>query len=253
MTARREFDPRSIEAVDIAHGRVETNYSRVLTRLLAAHALAEKLTAEGYERAAGFIDNEALIATIHKNLAEERKHARLIYAALEELGISEPRADRSMVVALKAPSFAAPRRFADLVADPLDLLMASLSLDVTGRIMIGVNYRDSSYAPHARAADVILAEEEEHELFATGELRDALDRFSADRVNDALREWLPLAVNFFGPPGSGFTYDCLRYGLKSRDNEELAELYWSLLGRRVEQAGLEMPILSKNYPHVLAG
>ena len=50
--------------------------------------------------------------------------------------------------------------------------MASLSLDMTGLLMIGVNYRDSSYAPHARAADRILDDEAEHEMFAVGELAE---------------------------------------------------------------------------------
>jgi 1,2-phenylacetyl-CoA epoxidase catalytic subunit len=252
MATRRDFPPRSLEAADLAQGRVEPNYVKVLTRLMAAHAIAEKLTAQGYERAAAFIAEPALHAVVDKNLAEERKHAQLVYAALEELGVTEVRADRSMITALKAPSFVAPRRFAENAANALDLVMASVSLDMTGLIMIGVNYRDSSYAPHARAAEIILAEEEEHELFAAGELRDAVERLGADPVNQALREWLPRAVNFFGPPGSGFTYDCIRYGLKSRDNGELAELYLSLLERRVNQAGLEMPALSVDYPHSLA-
>jgi len=249
MAVRREYPPRSIEASDVLAGRVEPNYFKTLTRLMAAHALAEKLTAQGYERAAGFITDGATLATVRKNLAEEHKHAHLVYAALAELGLAEARADRSMVTALKAPSFAAPRRFAAQAAEPLDLVMARVSLDMTGLIMIGVNYRESSYAPHARAADIILAEEEDHELFAAGELRDAVEQFGAERVNAALRSWLPSAVNFFGPPGSGFTFDCLSYGLKSRDNAELAELYLSLLQRRVEQAGLEMPELSSEYPH----
>lgn len=252
MAVRREFAPRSIEAADIAQGRVELNYFKAVTRLMAAHALAEKLTAQGYERAAHFISDPTVLPVVQKNLLEEQKHARLVYAALEQLGIPETRADRSMVVVLKAPSFTAPRRFAEQAAEPLDLVMASVSLDITGLIMIGVNYKDSSYAPHARAADIILAEEEEHELFAAGEVRDAVDRFGAKAVNDALCEWLPSAVNFFGPPGSGFTFDCLRYGLKSRDNAELAELYLSLLQRRVEQAGLAMPVLSSDYPYTLA-
>jgi 1,2-phenylacetyl-CoA epoxidase catalytic subunit len=252
VPVKRAFAPGSLEAADVLGGRVEPNYQKVLSRLLAAHALAEKLTAEGYERAHGFIEQPALRATIAKNLAEERKHARLIYAALAELGTSEARADRSMITALKAPSFAAPRRFAEHAADELDLAMASISLDMTGLIIIGVNYKDSSYAPHARAAEIILAEEAEHELFAAGELRDAADRFGVDRVNAALREWLPCALNFFGPPGSGFTYDCMRFGLKSRDNGDLAELYLSLLERRVTQAGLEMPELTPTYPHELA-
>jgi 1,2-phenylacetyl-CoA epoxidase catalytic subunit len=252
MPAKRQFAPGSIEAADVIRGRVEPNYCKVLTRLLAAHAMAEKLTAAGYARALDAVVSPALRPIIEKNLAEERKHARLVYDALAELGVSEAHADRSLITAIKSPSFAAPRHFAEHPGDELGLLMASLSLDVTGRVMIGVNYRDSSYAPHARAAEVILAEEEDHEMFASNELRDAADRFGAEAVNAGLREWLPRAVNFFGPPGSGFTYDCIRYGLKSGDNGELAELYLSLLERRVTQAALKMPALTPNYPHSLA-
>jgi 1,2-phenylacetyl-CoA epoxidase catalytic subunit len=118
--------------------------------------------------------------------------------------------------------------------------------------MIGVNYRVSSYAPHRRAAEIILAEEEDHESFASAQLREAIDRFGVERVNLGLREWLPRAVNFFGPPGSGFTFDCIRYGLKACDNGELAEMYLTMLERRVDQAGLSMPRLSSIYPHTLA-
>lgn len=252
MAVKREFPPGSIAAADVNQRRVEPNYYRVLTRLLAAHALAEKLTAQGYARAHETISDPALRETVEKNLAEEHKHAQLIYGALAELGIDETHADRSIIMALKAPSFAAPRRFAEQTVGELDLVMASVSLDMTGLIMIGVNYKESSYAPHARAAEIILAEEEEHELFAANELRDATERYGEDRVNAALREWLPRAVNFFGPPGSGFTYDCMRYGLKTRDNGELAELYLALLERRLKQTGLEMPTLTSGYPHELA-
>ena len=86
-------------------------------------------------------------------------------------------------------------------------------------------------APEFQSAP--LKEEEEHETFASGELREAADRFGADRVNAALREWIPRAVNFFGPPGSGFTFDCIRYGLKASDNGELAEMYLTMLERRI--------------------
>jgi 1,2-phenylacetyl-CoA epoxidase catalytic subunit len=248
----RQFPPRRLEAADVIGGGVEANFGRVLKRLLAAHAMAEKLTAIGYERALERGIRPELSAIVRKNLAEEQKHARLIYAALGELGVSEVQADRSLISALKAPSFAAPRYFAEHPASEVDLVMATISLDMTGLIMIGVNYKESSYAPHARAADLIVAEEEEHELFASNVLRDAADRFGADAVNMGLREWLPRAVNFFGPPGSGFTFDCIRYGLKARDNRELAELYLTLVERQAGRAGLEMPALTSQYPHALA-
>ena len=96
------------------------------------------------------------------------------------------------------------------------------------------------------------AEEADHEVFASRQLGDAVERFGVDEVNEALRNWIPRAVNFFGPPGTGFTYDCIRYGLKTRDNEELAELYTSMLTRRCDQLGLTMPALTPTYPHTLA-
>ncbi len=252
MPVRREHGPRTIEAGDLAAGRVDPHYTKTLTRLLAAHAMAEKLTAFGYERAVKNIDNPALRPTLEKNLIEERKHARLVYRILAELGVSEQSADRSMIRAVKAPSFAAPLHFAERASGELDLLMASLSLDSTGLIMIGVNYKDSSYAPHARAAEIILDEEADHDAFAAEGLHEAVSRHGKDAVNRGLREWVPRAANFFGPPGSGFTYDCIRLGLKARDNQELAELYLTMLERRLEHLGLAMPRLTAGYPRALA-
>lgn len=252
MPPRREFPARTVEAEDVRLGRVEPHYAKTLVRLLAAHALAEKLTALGYQRALDTVADPALRPVIEKNLGEERRHAAMVYRALREIGVSQEEADRTMMVAVKTPSFAAPLRFAKSAAGELDLLMASLSLDMTGLIMIGVNYRDSSYAPHARAAEKILDDEAEHELFAAGELARCVDRFGAEAVAAALKQWLPAAVNFFGPPGSGFSYDCIRFGLKARDNGELAELYLSMLERRLVHAGLAMPKLTPGYPHALA-
>src|ERR1700683_4351970 len=149
MPLRREFPPRSLNAEALNEGRVDSHYTKVLLRLLAAHAMAEKLTALGYQRALETLDNPELRPIIEKNF-REKKHARLIYDALEQLGVSQQAADRSMVMVLKAPSFDAPSYFASKAEGELDLLMASLSLDTTGLIMIGENYRESSYVPHAR-------------------------------------------------------------------------------------------------------
>lgn len=251
MAASR-YAPVSVETGDIAAGRVEPHYVKTLARLLAAHALAEKFTAIGYRRALESLADEQLRPVLQRNYAEESKHARLIYQLLEPLGFTETAADRSLITSLKGAAFAAPRYFAEHAQGPLDLVMASVSLDMTGYLMIGINYRESSYAPHARAADAILEEESGHEDFAATCLRDAAARFGTDRANAALREWLPRAVNFFGPPGSGFTFDCLRYGLKQRDNGELADLYLTMLERRVLQASLTMPALTVTYPHQLA-
>jgi 1,2-phenylacetyl-CoA epoxidase catalytic subunit len=252
MAIKRHFLPRSFEAADVSRGSPELHYLKVLARLLAAHALAEKLTAAGYERALDHVSDRRLHSTIEKNLAEERKHAAMIYRALAELGISEISADRSMISAMKGPSFEAPRSFAERDCDELDLLMASISLDMTGLLMISENYCESSYAPHSRAAALIVEEEADHDRFAADELRAAVERFGQATVDEALQNWVPRAANFFGPPGTGFTHDCLAYGLKRHDNQDLAELYLEMLGRRLAQAGLKMPRLTATYPRALA-
>lgn len=249
MPIRRRFAPGAVEADDIRLCRVEPRYGNILTRLLAAHALAEKLTALGYERILGTVADSALRHSIEKNAGEERRHARLIYRLLAEIGTSQKQADRMMITAWRSPSFAAARFFAEQAAGELDLVMASISLDMTGLLMIGINYRESSYAPHARAAEAILEEEAEHESFGSSALGVALDRFGEKRLTAALRDWLPRAVNFFGPPGSGFTYDCLTFGLKARDNQDLAQLYLALLERRLGQLGLKLPPLTSVYPY----
>ena len=249
MPLRRQFAPREINAADLRIGRIDPHYEKILLRLLAAHALAEKLTAFGYERALRTCDDASLKETIQKNLIEETRHARLVYRTLAELGVTEKAADRTMLPLMKAPSFEAPRFFAEKANGEMDLLMATLALDMTGLMMIGVNYQDSSYAPHSRAAELIMEEEADHEVFASELLGVGVEKFGRKEVNAALRTWLPRAVNFFGPPGSGFTYDCIRYGLKARDNQEIADLYVTVLERRAAQLGLEMPRLTPGYPH----
>lgn len=252
MPPKRLYRVREISPFDLRSGRVEPHYQRALVRLLSAHAMAEKLTALGYQRALGTVADSSLHPMIGKNFAEERRHARLVYKVLEEIGVAESAADRAMVRMVKSPSFEAPRYFAERAEGETDLLMASLALDSTGLLMIGINYKESSYAPHARVAEIILEEEAEHDEFACTLLGRAVERLGADRVTDALRQWLPRAVNFFGPPGTGFTYDCLRYGLKSRDNQELADLFLTILERRAGQLGIALPALTSDYPHAAA-
>jgi 1,2-phenylacetyl-CoA epoxidase catalytic subunit len=249
MPIRRQYAPRAVNAADLRDGRVDAHYQKILVRLLAAHAMAEKLTAFGYERALASCDDPSLKPTIEKNLKEETTHARLVYRALAELGLSEKSADRLMIPAMKAPSFEAPRFFAEKASGELDLIMASLALDMTGLMMIGENYQPSSYAPHSQAAELIMEDEADHEIFASELLGDAVHKFGKKEVESALRQWLPRAVNFFGPPGSGFTYDCIRYGLKARDNQELAEMYVTVLERRADQLGIKLPQLTPSYPH----
>src|SRR5690349_7173694 len=113
MPAGAQFGPRQIEAADLNRERIEPHYTKVLRRLLGAHALAEKLTAEGYRRAAATITEPEMRRVAEKNLAEELEHAGLVYGLLADIGISEEGADRASLVLRRAPSFEAARCFAE--------------------------------------------------------------------------------------------------------------------------------------------
>ncbi len=248
----RSLEPRAVEAWEIQAGRIDSYYVKVLTRVLAAHAMTQKMAATGYRRTLDTIADPSLRALAERNHARERLHVRAVYRMLEEIGVTERAAERTLLSAWRSPSFEAARFFAEQAQGEVDLLMAGLSLETTGLLVLGINYVDSSYAPHARLAQNELEEKAANDQVFSDLLAEAAARFGPQTVGERLIRWLPMAANFFGPAGSGFTNECLRLGLKRKDNQELAELYLSMVARRCECAGLKMPRLTGAYPRRLA-
>jgi len=115
----------------------------------------------------------------------------------------------------------------------LDLLMASLSLDITGyhdrRELQGVTTRRHAAPPKLCS----MRKPTTNLRLATSCRRRSSLRRPVGPTPRCAED--PARGEFFGPPGTGFTYDCIRYGLKSRDNQELADLYVTMLSRRCEQ------------------
>jgi len=78
MPMRREFPARTIEAEDVRLRRVDPHYTKSLIRLLAAHALAEKLTALGYQPVANTPEEfSRLIATEFEVWADVIRAAKI--------------------------------------------------------------------------------------------------------------------------------------------------------------------------------
>ena len=242
------FAPSRIDSTSLPD---DPAYRDTLTRLLAAHALAEKLTAWGFARALPRIAGYRRQHTVAKNVQEEMEHARLIYDALVQLDVGESAADSLMATAWNSPSFEAPRRFAEADCDLVDMLLAGFCLDTGGLLMIGRNYARSSYRPHAEAAAAILRDERDHDAFASNEFRQAVGELGAAAVQRQVDVWIPLGLNFFGPPRSRFTARCREFGLKSYDNSELADEFRALVARRFDEVGLTMPRVSAAYPFTL--
>jgi 1,2-phenylacetyl-CoA epoxidase catalytic subunit len=248
----RSLAPCAVEAWEVRAGRVDPYYVKVLTRVLAAHAMTRKITAEGYRRMRDTIADPQLRALAEQNHADECRHAQMVYWMLEEIGVNARAAERTLLSAYRAPSFEALRFFTERARGEIDLLMAGLSLETTALLILGINYVDSSYAPHARLAHSVLEQKAAQDRAFTTLLMEGAARFGLQAVVKGLFNWLPMAANSFGPPGSGFTNECLRLGLKRQDNQELAELYLAMIARRCERAGLEIPRLSETYPRKVA-
>jgi 1,2-phenylacetyl-CoA epoxidase catalytic subunit len=248
----RSLKPEAVEAWEIQSGRVDPYYVKVLTRVLAAHAMAQKLSAIGYRRMRDMVTDPALHALAKQSYAREHRNARLVYGMLEEIGVSERAAERTLMSAWRSPSFEAVRFFAEQALGELDLVIAGLSLETSGLLILGINYSESSYAPHARLAKDMLEEKAACDRVFGDLFAQTAERFGLQAANEKLMFWLPMAANFFGPAGSGFTNECLRLGLKRRDNQDLADLYLSMVARRCEGAGLNMPRLTRAYPRRLA-
>jgi 1,2-phenylacetyl-CoA epoxidase catalytic subunit len=247
----RSLEPWSIEASEIRCGRVDPYYVKTLTRVLAAHAMTQKLVVAGYQRMLDTVADPSLRELTEQIHLQERLHAQLVYQLLEEIGVREQSADRTLLRAFRSPSFEAPLFFAERAQGEIDLLMAGLSFETSGLLMLGVNYVESSYAPHARLAQVVLEEKAAHDQLFSDLLAQEAPRLGLELVSERLFCWLPMAVNSFGPAGSGFTNECLRLGLKRKDNQQLADLYLALTRLRCQRVGLRMPQLTAEYPRRL--
>ena len=61
-------------------------------------------------------------------------------------------------------------------------------------------------------------------------------------------KWLPLVLNFLGPPHSKTTALYLELGLKRRDNEELRRDFFVYVQDFVRESGLEIELKANAYP-----
>ena len=76
MPIRRKYAPREVNAADLRVGRVDSHYEKILVRLLAAHAMAEKLTAFGYERALATCNDASAAIRLSKKTSSRRPPTR---------------------------------------------------------------------------------------------------------------------------------------------------------------------------------
>jgi ring-1,2-phenylacetyl-CoA epoxidase subunit PaaA len=222
-----------------------TEYRQTLIRLLADQARAEKRASDHY---AGWVsrapgpDERLCVAHI---AYEETGHWYRIVTVLQELGVSVdaiPRHQTSSWFYTLAPLAAGPLRW-------LDVLLMAFLIDLGAYILVE-DFAQSSYAPWAKAAREILAEEDGHPDFGTRFIARYIDEHGRHVVQRGLGKWWRLSLNMFGPPVTFSTDLYLRLGLKFRTNEERRRLFREACEPRIRALGLEVPALRRTtYPY----
>jgi ring-1,2-phenylacetyl-CoA epoxidase subunit PaaA len=238
----REYPPASVD-VD---SRMTPEYRATLVRLLADQARAELAASTLYSRWVSRVptpEDKQYVALIAR---EETEHWYRVVKLLEELGLSPDQArahqTRSWFYVL----------FSLLLhrVTWLDLLMMAFLIDQAGYVLVE-DFAQSSYAPWARVAREILAEEEGHPEFGMSRLRAMIATKGQTPVQHSLDKWWRVALNLFGPPTTKNTERYIRLGLKYRTNEDRRLSFRQSCEPRIRQLGLAVPRLYReHYPFI---
>jgi len=130
----------------------------------------------------------------------------------------------------------------------LDVAMGAFLVDAAAYVLVE-DFAQSSYAPWARAAKDILADEEDHPDFGSRCLRRQIGQLGSPCVQRALRKWWRVTMNLFGPPITKNTDLYIRLGLKFRTNEERRQEFRRMVEPRIWAEGLSVPTLYRErYP-----
>jgi ring-1,2-phenylacetyl-CoA epoxidase subunit PaaA len=246
MTDTADESPRAQEFLAhlAAGGKVESGdwmpdtYRRLNLRFIEMHANSEMMGAlperEWIPRAPSLRRKRSLAAKVQ----DEVGHAHLIYRVAETLG--KPR------TAMYADLIAGRGKFHNVFHYPTytwgDVACIGFLVDgaaiVTQRALL-----DTSYAPYVRVMKRVVAEESLHYrhgediLLAMASGTDQQFTMLQEAVN---RWWTPI-LHFFGTNVSREDDPAIRWGIKSRTNEESRQEWLSQYVPKLWDVGIELP------------
>jgi ring-1,2-phenylacetyl-CoA epoxidase subunit PaaA len=132
----------------------------------------------------------------------------------------------------------------------VDILMMTFLID-GGAFLIVEDFAQSSYAPWARFAKEVLAEEVNHMDFGNDFVHAQVEKLGPKKVQPALNKWWRVALNMFGPPTTRHTEQYIRLGLKFRSNEDRRRTFVRSAEKQIRDLGLRVPKLYRQqYPFI---
>lgn len=132
----------------------------------------------------------------------------------------------------------------------VDILMMTFLID-RGAFLLVEDFAQSSYAPWARFAKMVLAEEVGHMEFGNDFVRAQVEKLGSKKVQPALNKWWRVALNMFGPPTTRHTEQYIRLGLKFRSNEDRRQAFIGGAEKQIRDLGLRVPKLyRRQFPFI---
>lgn len=246
---RQQDDPEKLAEFEarVARGdKIEATdwmpyeYRKWALRLIQMHANSEIMGAlperEWIPRAPTLRRKLALMAKVQ----DEVGHAQLIYRVAEDLGLKSRETMLEELVTGKARfhnvfSYPAPT-WAD--AGIIAWLVDGAAIVTQGALL------DTSYAPYARILKRICAEEVFHLKHGEDIVLTLMSgtREQQRMCQEALNRWWRPLLHFFGPPDKESNAPhLLRWGIRTRPNEELRQKWLSKFVPLIRAVGLEPP------------
>ncbi len=230
----------AIETVD----EMSDEYYDNLTNLMLQQADSELADAFGYVpwiMNAPTTEEKLAVANIVK---DEVRHARAMYRLLTDIGVDAEshvaKHNYTLRVGLKADDKRV-NIFYYTIDTWADFIVFQFCMDRGAGHQLE-DVRRSSYGPWRREIERIFKEETMHVShgdFWVGKL--AFDHSTRAKVQEALDTWYPRTMNIFGKPKTRHNTLYRKFGLKSRDNDEVRRGFADEVRLRCSECGLRLP------------
>ncbi len=240
---------QSIENPD----EMSDEYFESLSNLMLQQADSELAGAFGYVpwiMRAPTTEEKLAVANIVK---DEVRHARAMYRLLEEIGINAESHvaghDYTMRVTadgdeLKENRAADDRRvniFYYTIDSWADFVMFQFCMDRGAGHQLE-DVRKSTFGPWRREIERIFKEEMMHVNHGDFWVKKmAIDKSTKAEIQGALDKWFARTMNIFGRPETNRNQLYRRYGLKSRDNDDVRKAFSNEVRLKCIEWGLNLP------------
>ncbi len=211
----------------------DPKYLNMVRQLLESQAYREIMAAHLFAYALRFVPELKYKKLVTSQIVEELEHYEETVRLYRELG-----GDLEVLVANR---LATGERHVPLAESWLELAMAQFLFDRAGKFQI-LLYRSCSYAPYARIVGKILEEEEEHEGFGEGVVKELCkDEKNRPIAQMLFEKWLKVSLQSFGRPDSPANRYCMEVGLKARGSGEVMQDYLNDIKPTMAACALKFP------------